>query len=61
MEALNTWMYVIAHVCGNRQSLMVISVKLDDSVEYKSLPSGLHNVSEDLMYAFGVYQEPGNI
>lgn len=26
-------------------------VELNESVEYKSLPSGLHNVQEDLMYA----------
>ena len=26
------------------------SVELNESVEYKSLPSGLHNVEEDLMY-----------
>ena len=26
-------------------------VELNESVEYKSLPSGLHNVREDLMYA----------
>ena len=28
---------------------MAMIVELTDSVEYKSLPSGLHNVQEDLM------------
>ena len=29
--------------------LMLYLVELAESVEYKSLPSGLHNVEEDLM------------
>ena len=32
-------------------SLTTMTVELTESVEYKSLPSGLHNVREDLMYA----------
>ncbi|KAL6720407.1 hypothetical protein ACLMJK_002329 [Lecanora helva] len=30
--------------------LMIASVELNESVEFKSLPSGLHNVEEDLIY-----------
>jgi len=33
-----------------RKLLTVASVELNESVEFKSLPSGLHNVQEDLMY-----------
>lgn len=29
---------------------MVTVVELGESVEFKTLPSGLHNVNEDLMY-----------
>ena len=35
---------------GPRQRLTV-AVELAESVEFKSLPSGLHNVREDLVYA----------
>lgn len=32
--------------------LTICIVELENVVEYKSLPSGLHNVREDLMYVF---------
>jgi len=32
--------------------LMDALVELNESVEFKSLPSGLHNVQEDIMYDY---------
>lgn len=38
------------------QLLTLYLVQLADSVEFKSLPSGLHNVKEDLVYAVAAFQ-----
>jgi hypothetical protein len=36
----------------HRERDLILIVTLDGVVEYKSLPSGLHNVDEDLVYFF---------
>jgi len=54
MEAINTGLY-INHV----QDLLIradcVIVELTESVEFKSLPSGLHHVEEDLVYVDSNY------
>lgn len=49
MEAVNTGLYI-----NRLQDLLVLAdhvvVELAESVEFKSLPSGLHHVEEDLVY-----------
>ena len=53
MEAVTTGLYAAPSpslIARTGSQLTVAAVQLDESVEYKSLPSGLHNVAEDLMY-----------
>jgi hypothetical protein len=48
MEKIRFRVYVIP--ATSKTTINDALVELNDSVEYKSLPSGLHNVREDLMY-----------
>ena len=52
MEALHPWALVSKLLSLGMRSaqLKKFLVELSESVEFKSLPSGLHNVQEDLMY-----------
>lgn len=52
METINIRLCVRAAVrlSGRVIRLIYVVVELDESVEFKSLPSGLHDVEEDIMY-----------
>lgn len=54
MEAVPSKQYVSAFPDVGLFPHSGFAVELDGAVEYKSLPSGLHNVKEDLMYAIAL-------
>lgn len=45
------WLVDIETNCYLHRADRIEIVEVEGAVEYKSLPSGLHNVSEDLVYA----------
>jgi len=54
VEAVNTGLY-INQASNNLVPADRVTVELTESVEFKSLPSGLHHVEEDLVYVYGNY------